>query len=121
MAILDSAMLGTRHRHSGHMLPVCSEPARRDPHRGSGSIPILVAGICLCWRALRVRQVVLIETLTIGSGIVITLWIAFHTDVFYPAFYQLLLPQTHVGNLIMHVYTLWLTILIVQVFRASAP
>lgn len=81
---------------------------------GAVQLLILVAGFCLCWRSLRIRHLVLAETLTICSAILVTLWIAFHTDVMYPGFYQLLLPQTHVGNLIMQVYTMWLTALIMQ-------
>lgn len=81
---------------------------------GAVHLVMLVLGFCLCWRALRIRYLMAAETLTIASAIAVTLWIAFHTDRLYPGFYQLLLPQTHVGNLIMHVYTIWLTMLAVR-------
>ena len=81
---------------------------------GSVQFIILIAGFCLCWRALRLANRKLLDMLTVGVGIAIVVWVAFHSDVLYPGFYQFLLPQTHVGNLIMHVYAIWLALLMVQ-------
>jgi len=84
---------------------------------GALHLIILAAGLCLCWRALRLAYRKLADTLTLASGIAITLWVAFHSDVLYPGLYQFLLPQTHVGNLIMHVYAIWLALLLIQLPR----
>ncbi len=84
---------------------------------GAVQFAIFLAGLLLCWRALRLNNLKLLDVLTMGVGLAITLWVACHTDTIYPAFYQLLLPQTHVGNLIMQVYTLWLAALLMLARR----
>jgi hypothetical protein len=78
---------------------------------------ILLAGFCLCWRALRLANLKLLDILTIGSGIASAVWISFHSDMLHPGFWELLVPQSHVGNLIMHVFAIWLTLLMIR----SAP
>jgi hypothetical protein len=81
---------------------------------GAAQFVIFLAGLLLCWRSLKLTCLKLLDALTLSVGIAITLWVAFHTDVWYPGFFQFLLPQTHIGNLIMQVYTLWLTALMVR-------
>ncbi len=81
---------------------------------GAAQFAVLMAGFALCWRALKLSNLKLIETLSLGTAIAITLWIAFHTDRLDPAYHRLLTPQTHVGNLIMQVYALWLALLLIR-------
>jgi hypothetical protein len=81
---------------------------------GSVQFMVLLAGLCLCWRALKLDRLKLLDMLTVGSGLAIVMWIAFHTATLYPGVYQFLLPQTHVGNLIMHVYAIWLALLLIE-------
>jgi len=80
---------------------------------GAVQYVVLLAGFCLCWRALGLTHRKLVDTLTLATGVAVALWVAAHTDVLYPGLYQLLLPQTHVGNLIMHVYAVWLALLVI--------
>jgi hypothetical protein len=75
---------------------------------------ILIAGFCLCWRALKLNSIRLLDMLTVATAIALTIWMAFHTDTYTPGFFRFYLPQTHVGNLVMHVYAIWLTLLLID-------
>jgi hypothetical protein len=75
---------------------------------------ILIAGFCLCWRALKLNCIKLLDMLTVATAIALTIWMAFHTDTYTPGFFRLYLPQTHVGNLVIHVYAIWLTLLLID-------
>ena len=73
---------------------------------------IFLAGLMLIWRALELNARKLLDTCVVGVAIAVTLWIALNTEAYYPPFYKFLLPQTHVGNLIMHVYAVGLALLL---------
>src|ERR1700722_14049304 len=75
---------------------------------------LLVAGVGLCWRALRLRAQVAVETLTLLTAVWVTLYTALHINASYGAYHQFFLPQTHVGNLVNVVWALGLALLLLD-------
>lgn len=72
---------------------------------------LLVLGFQLCWRVLKLRNIVAADIATIGVAIAITIFVALQPDRSYPAFYKFFLPQTHVGHLLLIVYAFALAVL----------
>jgi len=75
---------------------------------------LLIAGVGLCWRALRLRAHVAAETLTLLTGVWVTLYTALHINAGYGAYHQFFLPQTHIGNLVNLVWALGLALLLLD-------
>ena len=75
---------------------------------------LLVAGVGLCWRALRLMAHVAAETLTLLTAVWVTLYTALHINAGYGAYHQFFLPQTHIGNLVNVVWALGLALLLLD-------
>jgi hypothetical protein len=58
----------------------------------------------LIGRAMGVRYLGLQDTLLLGTGSVIALYVALNVGTYYPTLYLFFLPQTHVGSMISVLY-----------------
>jgi hypothetical protein len=88
-------------------------------------IGLIVGALHLCRKAVGIRGFALQDTFLLGTGVMVTLYVARHPGSLYPGvypypgFYQFFLPQTHVGSLVLVLYALGLALLLVARKRES--
>jgi hypothetical protein len=81
---------------------------------GFMQIGLLVYGLKLAWRATGHAVAPIQEVLGLAAATAITLYVAVHPGLYYPGLYQLFLPQTHVGSLLVVIYALAFGLMILR-------
>lgn len=67
---------------------------------GFFQIAVIAAALHVIGKAVGYGSLLLQDTLVLITGTGLTLFVATHTGLFYPALYQFFLPQTHVGSML---------------------
>ena len=84
-------------------------------------IALIVGAFVLIRRAVRTIQPITQDVFLLAAGVGITLFVAIHPDLYYPALYQFFIPQSHVGSLCVVLYGLALALLCVRhVYESGA-
>src|SRR5947209_7854311 len=67
-------------------------------------VAAIVGAFHIIGKAIEIQSLRLQDTLLLGTGVAITVYVAFHTGEYYPAMRQLFLPQSHIGSMLLVLY-----------------
>lgn len=81
---------------------------------GFAQIPLMIAGFQLIRGAIGIGTSAVQDVFLLTAGTLVTIYAAFAPGLGYPFVYKFFLPQTHVGTLLLILYSLGLGLLIIK-------